>query len=256
MRLGASSFVVLSATVLMIASLATTVLCNAPVPAKNPSLYLTESGNSGKCIASLREPFAPRALEFCFWQNSRSCCTPANDAAAKKKFSDFTDLGPGCAPTDHKIRAAYREVRQFACLPCDPLEPKYRVVTDAATGSFGWRVCLSFFFGKDNKSGLWGTDGRKFDACGIKPAGSSGVDFTIPSVAYGTGNQNNRTAIAEAFLQDLPSFISGFGAILVNDYDPNFNYDATPCFASAGSLLGAGAASVVAVFLVALAFAL
>lgn len=206
------------------------------------------------CMASLREASEPRPLEFCYWLNDKSCCTPANDAAAKSKFQEFTDLGPGCAPTDHKIRAAYREVHQFACLPCHPREPDFRVdkrVGDkhlpggqiapdpaAKAGDFVWRVCLSFVLGKEpakKPGGLWGKDGKKFDMCGIRPKGPSGVDFTIPSVAYAS---DNLTQTAIDFVAELPSFLEGFGAYIVDDINRIVDYNATPCFLSAGKVEG------------------
>lgn len=231
-------------TVLLTFSSSSSFLCF--VQAQVPSSYFVNATTS--CMASLKEPVEPRPLEFCYWQNAKACCTPANDASAKASFQAFTDLGPGCAPTDHKIRAAYREVHQFACLPCHPREPDFRVDArigdthllggqveadpNATEGTFKWRVCLSFVFGKDGKSGLWGTNGSKFDKCGIRPqGGTEGFDFTIPSVAFAN---DNLTVLAESFVKELPSFISGFQAVIVNDSHPDFDYNRTPCFASVG----------------------
>lgn len=183
----------------------------------------TENGHL-RCMASQVFPAEPRPLEFCYWQNARSCCTPANDAAAKDAFQTFTALGAGCAPTDHRMRRAYREVRQFACLGCDPREPEYRE-WKADENTYKWKVCLSFFFGKDGKSGLWRGDGKRFDECGVK-----GPDFLVPSVAF--GNITDKMEVAAQFGAILPTFLSGFAIEIVNDTieaDGPFN-----CFASAG----------------------
>jgi hypothetical protein len=200
------------------------------------------------CMASQRRPAMPRPLEFCYWLNDVSCCTPANDADAKAAFVAFTSLGSGCAPADHRIRSAYREVRRFSCLACDPKEPRYRVSSllgdtgaggtiaadpAARPGDFVWRICLSFFFGKDGKSGLWGGDGRKFDACGIRAPAGSATTFSLPSVAFAGMAQAD---LAAAFVQQLPTILANFSAVVVNDSDPNFNYTNTPCFARAAPL--------------------
>jgi hypothetical protein len=136
------------------------------------------------CVASAKPAAAPMPLEFCHWYNEKSCCTPGSDASALGAFFGLLSVGSGCAPMNQFVRAAYREVREVLCLPCDPAEPKYRVLANvgdlhiggevvpdpaAASDAFVWRICSSFMFGgNDLKGGLWGGDGSKFDKCGAQ----------------------------------------------------------------------------------------
>merc|ERR1719333_1029036 len=135
------------------------------------------------CLASTQVPRKPRPLEFCYWHNANSCCTPGNDALALEKFFILMDIGPGCSPSEHSVRATYTEVRDYMCLGCHPDEPKFRYSerqgdahlpggtnapnVNASADSFVHRICASFLYGKDGTKGLWGGNGSKFDACGI-----------------------------------------------------------------------------------------
>ena len=221
------------------------------------------------CMASTKVPTRPRALEFCYWHNDNSCCTPGNDALAKDKFYQLLDIGPGCAPSDHWVRATYAELRDFFCMGCHPSEPKYRFQTlvgdahlggenapDLTVGSddFTWRICASWLYDK-----VWGADGSKFDQCGINlrtpcsdhtqvgydPSTGNfvassvsvlpedlfcGDDTVIPSSEYGIPNENDSQAAARAFLSILPQWLPDFKFVVVNDSAVGFNYTLTPCF--------------------------
>lgn len=241
------------------------------VHAVGPDFFVT---NPSSCMASTKSPTKPRPLEFCYWLNADSCCTPGNDALAKEKFFDFVDNGPGCSPSDHHIRATYREIRDFICLGCDPREPQYRFLAingdahlpgganqpdpAAAPTEFVWRVCASFLYGPDGRSGLWGGDGGKYDKCGVNlrtPCSAHtlvgydsvnqqfvdsgkgvlpadlfcGDDTVIPSSEYGMSAPNQRAAARE-FLSVLPQWLPDFRFVITNDSAPDFNYNATPCF--------------------------
>ena len=147
-----------------------------------PTTYFVN--RPGVCWASSKAAKQQMPLEFCHWYNERSCCNPGHDQAASGAFFGMLAAGPGCAPMNQKVRATYREARELLCMPCDPLEPRFRVRRNigdahlggsiaadptAAENAFTWRICLSFVFGKPNDvGGLWGLDGSKYDDCGMQ----------------------------------------------------------------------------------------
>jgi hypothetical protein len=163
-----------------VASLLLALGALVPTAEAVPDSYFINRPTS--CMASTVESKKPRPLEFCYQYNRDSCCTPGNDAAAKDAFLTMVEAGAGCSPSDHSVRAAYREVRDFICMGCHPHEPLFRFQASvgdehvggtvapnpaASDDAFVWRVCGSWLYGLDDNSGLWGGDGRKFDECGI-----------------------------------------------------------------------------------------
>jgi hypothetical protein len=236
--------------------------------------------NYQSCMASTKKPTTlanpPRALEFCYWYNDGSCCTPGNDALAKEKFFGLIEVGPGCSPSDHHVRATNRELREFMCMGCYPMEPKYRFLTaigdahlpggqtggdaTAPVDDFTWRVCASFLYGKDDKSGFWGKGGEKYDKCGINlrtpcvdhpqlgfnvtsnsfvssgvsvlpPDLDCGDDMVFPSSEYGTGRP-----AARQMLSALPQWIPNFKYVVTDDIaNSSFRYNETPCFRGSGA---------------------
>lgn len=222
-------------------------------------------------------------LEFCYTHNPHACCLPATDANIRDAFEKITELGAGCSRTKHSVKATYRELREFACLPCMREEPQYRYRTQigdahlpggqnppdstAAATKYTWRVCRSFLYGFDGKSGLWGGDGKKYDACGVKqmssctsqhqwgfdprlnsgaggfvesdqlvldldPMAVCGDNLIIPSVEFAEASDP-----AEQMLGLLAMEIPDFSFVVTNDSDPDFRFNETPCFHGAASPL-------------------
>lgn len=161
-------------------SVALALLLGSAAAVEN-SFFINRTSN---CLASTQEPRKPRPLEFCYWHNANSCCTPGNDALAMEKFFILMDIGPGCSPSEHNVRSTYFEVRDYMCMGCHPEEPTFRYSerqgdahlpggthgpnVNASEDSFVHRICASFLYGTgDETRGLWGGDGGKFDDCGI-----------------------------------------------------------------------------------------
>lgn len=204
------------------------------------------------CFASTQPAQKPFPLEFCYWLNDNSCCVPGTDLVAENAFYGMVSTGAGCSPSDHKVRAINNEMRDFLCMPCDPNEPSYRFLTavgdmaaggvngpsaSAAPDDFTWRICASFLYGKDDKSGLWGGDGSKFDQCGVllQTGNATSAQMIFPRAEYGDVADNQHQA-AQNFLSVLPMWLPGFSFVITDDItNTSFNYTATPCFRGTNS---------------------
>lgn len=205
-----------------------------------------------RCFASTKPPEKPMPLEFCYWLNDNSCCVPGNDLAAENAFYALVGTGAGCSTSEHVVRATNNELRDFLCLGCDPKEPTYRYLgskgdkdkggvldgdASLAPDQYVWRICASFLYGKDNKTGLWGGDGSKFNRCGLQIPQNGSAVLTFPQAEYGLDAPDQQTA-AKLFLSVIPQWIPGFMYQVVDDTDPLYNWTAAPCFRGTNAAMG------------------
>lgn len=245
--------------------------------------YFAEHNDS--CIVSGHPPSQPLGSDFCTQFASKSCCLPSFDVNhVQEAFLAVIPQGPGCGATKHSVRAAYSALRRFACLPCDPMEPQYRFLssqgdiahggvvpaaTDVDDTTFTWRICRSFFYGRQSgqlRRGLWGTNASHFDKCGVNigqckalpvfnvsnrtfsvpdpDCTSTDTDLVIPSVAFADFDDP-----AAEMLSYLPQTIGGFRFVVVDDEDPSFDFRATPCFGSDVNSAAAAARALVSLML-------
>lgn len=228
------------------------------------------------CISSGLTPSEPAGLTFCVWYHKNSCCLPAIDNEILENYFSTVSLGPGCASASHENKATHREIRDLMCMPCDPHEPRFRFSTKqgdiaqggkipgdptAPDGDFTWRICKSFLYGKDAKSGLWGDGGRKYDRCGFyhspdcamhpqygyDPATGTWIQSPFPAQASDGHSCDPQLIIprlefegttdpAERLMQFLPMVLPvDFKFVVVDDMEAGFNYQATPCFRGSGA---------------------
>eukprot|EP00755_Sulcionema_specki_P001813 Sspe_Gene.117540::Locus_109054_Transcript_1_1_Confidence_1.000_Length_932::g.117540::m.117540 len=216
-----------------------------------------------ECTSSTKPPHNAYN-DFCH-QYSHTCCLQGADERAHIMFANLMDLGLHCSYAKTDIIEQYRELREWFCLACDPMEPEYRFRTalgDPANNIppivdsphvFTWRICKSFV------RRMWGGDGKRYDTCGVKtenpcsdgkqvasfPSGVAlsqkrmltgwnpyqcGDNLVIPSKFY----QGHWEQAATEFLAALPppNFEdAGFRFVVVDDaVGTNFDRKLTPCF--------------------------
>ncbi|CUG92451.1 GPI-anchored surface protein, putative [Bodo saltans] len=227
--------------------------------------------NNQTCYVSGLLPGEPAGTDFCTDFAALSCCLPGFDInTVQAAFFNLIPQGPGCGSSKHSVRAAYSALRSFSCLPCDPREPQYRfqtqvgdivnggVVPGAPTASsdeFTWRICRSFFYGRNSgalKRGLWGNGASHFTRCGLMlpqckatpvfnasnltfsvldaSCTSTSTDLIIPELAF-DGFDDPGVEL----LSYIPQSINGFQFVVVDDDDPSYSYARTPCFGSDSS---------------------
>jgi hypothetical protein len=197
-----------------------------------------------RCWVTGLQPKNPFPLEVCFWFNDNSCCNPTTDQKVAGVF-DGLIAGPGCAPMGHRVKSTYKEILQFLCMPCDPLEPKYRfrlrdgdtigqIAADASqpADAFGWKICKSFVQGINNMSGLWGTNGTRYDICGL----TLGDSIVTPSVEYADDTDTSvdkQYTAATRFLTAVAGLMwtrPNFTVSIVDDTVANYNFTGSPCY--------------------------
>ena len=257
--------------------LAIAMTMNANVADAIDPSYFVNRGNH--CMMTGRLPERPAPLSFCYWFNDLSCCVPGWDLDIGNAFVEVSDLGQGCSPSKHSVKSAYFQIREWMCLGCDPKEPTYRFRTNvgdahlpggqnppdsaAPDEDFTWRLCKSWLYGKDGKSGLWGNNASKYDLCGIQflndcsaikqwgydPGTGQFVESSIPildgwdpgmcagDVIFPGIEFGNDPEPAASLLQIIPQFTPDFKFVITDDNATDFNREATPCYrGAAGSV--------------------
>ena len=245
-----------------------TVACVAmlaiPASAVISNDYFVQNTNS--CFSTGLLPRAPAGLDFCLQHSYLSCCLPGFDSGTIiSLYQSYVATGAGCGLSKHSVRAAYSQLRAWACLACDPLEPRYRflsAVGDLHLGGtvspsnksgptdFTWRVCKSFLYGSGNSQGLWGKNGSQYDTCGMQISScvqaplynisnatfsssgtcTSNTELIVPSVAFLDDSDP-----AATMLSMMSQSLNGFQFVVVDDMAPGFNWMNTPCFGSNGA---------------------
>jgi hypothetical protein len=182
--------------------------------------------------------------------------------------------GAGCGLSKHSVRAAYSQLRAWACFACDPNEPKYRLRTkigdlhlggkvkpalSAGDSDFTWRVCKSFLYGTNRSKGLWGGTAAQYDSCGLLTGtcvkspvyNNTSQDFSATTPTCATPEELSSSELvvpsvafqsyedpAAVMLSLLSQTIADFKFVVVDDTDPSFDGSKTPCFgSSSGSAL-------------------
>jgi hypothetical protein len=195
---------------------------------------------------------------------------PGSDLDVLNAYVQVVDVGAGCSPSKHSVKAVFKEVKDYMCMVCDPDEPTYRFQTrfgDVKVGGvnapdpsmpvddFTWRICRSWLYGKDGVSGFWG-NGSKYDRCGIQflndcsaikqwsfdSATGQWVESDVPILYnWDPGMCAGDPIIpklefgsdpepAASLMQIIPNFIPNFKFVITDDLDPSFRYNNTPCF--------------------------
>lgn len=234
------------------------------------------------CASTGLLPAETDGLEFCSQFTEKACCVPGTDATAMAWYMDAMNLGQSCSPSKHSVKATYKELREAMCLPCNPREPEFRFQIkygdiaaggiippdpSAAEDAFGYRMCRTWMYGADGNGGLWGTNGSRYDKCGLNVVElcqvSTQVSYNpntglwedsgetayrdcdegviIPSVEFASEDEP-AAAFLSNFQVELPY---AFEFVVVDDTSPLFNATLTPCFNSA-SWGGWGPATIVA----------
>lgn len=220
-----------------------------------------------KCFVTNKEPLVPYGLELCYMHSHQACCLPGFDQEIQTAYSSLVPNGQGCGPGSQRIYASLYALRQYLCLPCDPAEPSYRfesvvgdmvdggVVppsTNSVAGEQTWRICRSFLYGEaGTNEGLWGDQGSRYAQCGVfvssctatpvfniataefeRPSSSCTAtnELVIPSLAFKDASDPAQAMLA-AIVQSMPDF----QIVVVNDSDPAYDYDKTPCFGRSGT---------------------
>lgn len=221
------------------------------------------------CIATGMLPNKHFHLRFCgeSYPHQR-CCSSSTDTQNRESYVALTSTDAAtCGPSSPASHKAMKEIRDFLCLPCDPHEPSYRYKQfdgdlhlggqappnpDADPEEWAWRICKTFIFGKDGKSGMWGADGSKFNECGYSAAQCKNAAYleydensstwirnfpetctfpadsgpVFPSLFY-SGTELQKAA---QVLQDAWSAVNNFAFYVVDDQHPSYSYDEAPCF--------------------------
>ena len=226
--------------------------------------------SDGQCISSANPPTRPLMLTLCHWYNTKACCIPATDQDLWQSYNlAVGSLGRSCSVSKPKIARTYFALRQWYCIACDPLEPRYRFQKSVGDRQLAggqqdgdpsvpetavaWRVCKSFL----NK--VWKQDGTQYDSCGIRvdsPCGNGKqvvmggspprVFETEKSVLQGwdpwmcgsvgiipSQEYKNSPDPAVEFLNAVtpPGFGDvDFSFVVADDSQPDFVWEATPCF--------------------------
>jgi hypothetical protein len=258
--------------------------------AVDPGFFVTHNTS---CIVSTKPPREPQGLEFCHWYNKHSCCIPTGDQNIIDMFTNLMNLGLACSPAKHSVKTTYNPIRDWYCMSCDPHEPRFRFQTkygdrmvgghnnpdpNAAEDDFTWRVCKTFIYGHDGKSGLWGTDGSKYDSCGLmtpNPCGNQkqfvfnatsgaieesaqpvlldwedyqcGDNVLVPSSEFEGADE---PAVDFMKLVAPPNYDGmNFKFVVTDNTRSDFDWERTPCFlgALAGTMLTAATSIALAV---------
>ncbi|KPA86665.1 hypothetical protein ABB37_00766 [Leptomonas pyrrhocoris] len=225
-------------------------------------LFAQARAASKKCLVTDKTPFVPYGLELCYMHSHKACCLPGFDQEIQTAYSSLVPNGQGCGPGGQRIYASLYALRQYLCLPCDPSEPSYRfesvkgdivdggVVPPSAgsvAGEQTWRICRSFLYGAvSTNEGLWGDRGSRYAQCGVfvsscmatpvfnittatfeKPSSTCTPvnELVIPSVAF-AGASDPAVTMLSVITQSMPDF----QFVVVNDSDPKYDYNKTPCF--------------------------
>lgn len=241
------------------------------------SVPVTATSDDGICHTTGIPPKVPFALDVCYMHSHNACCLTGYDKEIKNAYSAIISGGSGCKPGAQRIRALLYSLLRYLCIPCDPNEPSYRfesVIGDqvdggvvppslnSLPGELTWRVCQSFLYGPPGKhQGIWGVNGSHYDDCGIvlqsclstpifnmetqrftspSPNCSSESDLLIPSVAF-----RNSPNPALEMLSLIAQTMADFQIVVVNDSDPAYNYEKTPCFGRSSAASHHSAFSVV-----------
>ncbi|AYU83327.1 hypothetical protein LdCL_350057900 [Leishmania donovani] len=215
-----------------------------------------------KCFVTDAAPAVPFGLELCYMHSHNACCLPGNDKDIQTAYSALVPKGQGCVAGSQRIYTSLYALRQYLCLPCDPKEPLYRFEsvkgdmvdgglvppsTNSVAGEQTWRICRSFLYGKEGtRKGLWGHDGSRYAECGVivsscmstpvfnitaasfqspSPSCVASNELIIPSITF-RGFPNPALEMLSMVTQSIPDF----QIVIVNDSDPNYDYDKTPCF--------------------------
>ncbi|KAK7198398.1 hypothetical protein NESM_000799400 [Novymonas esmeraldas] len=235
------------------------------------------SWGANKCFLTDAEPSVPFALGLCYMHSHNACCLPGFDQAIQEAYSALVPNGQGCVPGSQRIYASLYALREYLCLPCDPREPSYRFESikgdivdggivppsrSSVAGEQTWRVCRSFLYGKeDTLEGLWGDGGSRYGECGVitsscmstpifnvtsatfqRPSSSckASNELIIPSVSF-RGSADPALQMLSMVAQTMPDF----QIVVVNDSDPNYDYEKTPCFGLDGVAVGPRAGGLV-----------
>ncbi|GET93047.1 hypothetical protein, unknown function [Leishmania tarentolae] len=226
-------------------------------------LMLAMPGQSAdKCFVTDEAPSVPFGLELCYMHSHNACCLPGNDKDIQTAYEVLVPKGQGCVAGSHRIYTSLYALRQYLCLSCDPNEPSYRFESvkgdivdgglvppsrNSVPGEQTWRICRSFLYGKEGtKKGLWGDNGSRYAECGIivsscmstpvfnittasfqspSPSCPASNELIIPSIAF-SGSPNPALKMLSMVTQTIPDF----QIVIVDDSDPNYDYDKTPCF--------------------------
>ncbi|KAG5467103.1 hypothetical protein LSCM1_01284 [Leishmania martiniquensis] len=215
-----------------------------------------------KCFLTDSHPAVPMGLELCYMHSHKACCLPGFDKDIRGVYSALVPNGQGCMPGSHRIYSSLYALREYLCLPCDPQEALYRFESvqgdmkdgglvppsaNSAAGEQTWRICRSFLYGKaGTQKGLWGRSGSRYDECGIiinsclstpvfnvstgsfeSPSSSckASSELTIPSITF-----RDSPDPALEMLSRVPQSMPQIQIVIVDDSDPNYDYDKTPCF--------------------------
>lgn len=224
---------------------------------------------TNSCYATGGQPNSFFHLPFCGEVYSgKRCCPSQVDLQNRETYMTLTMSDSAtCGPADPVVYRSMSEIRHFMCLPCDPQEPTFRYLQrdgdlhlggqappndEADPDEWGWRICQSFIFGKDRKSGLWGVDGDKFNKCGYSAVDCKNVvfleydneteswlrhfpgpcDFINDDTAIFPGRFYDGTELQKAalVLQDVWSAVDDFAFYFIDDYDPSYRFEDAPCF--------------------------
>jgi hypothetical protein len=217
---------------------------------------------SDKCFVTNNEPLVPFGLELCYMHSHKACCLPGFDQEIQTAYSALVPNGQGCGPGSQRIYTSLYALRQYLCLPCHPDEPSYRfesvkgdivdggVVppsTNSLPGEQTWRICRSFLYGKaGSNQGLWGNQGSRYAQCGVTVSSCMATpvfnitsatfvtpsstckavnELVIPSIAFEDA-ADPALEMLSAVVQSMPDF----QIVVVNDSDPNYDFNKTPCF--------------------------
>lgn len=218
--------------------------------------------SSEKCFVTNKEPLVPYGLELCYMHSHRACCLPGFDQEIQTAYTNLVPNGQGCGPGSQRIYSSLYALRQYLCLPCNPDEPLYRFESvkgdivdggvvppsiSSVAGEQTWRICRSFLYGEaGSRQGLWGDGGSRYAQCGVfvsscmatpvfnittatftTPSSSCKAvnELTIPSIAF-----EDASDPALEMLSMISQSMPDFQIVVVNDSDPNYDYDKTPCF--------------------------
>ncbi|KAG5467662.1 hypothetical protein CUR178_01308 [Leishmania enriettii] len=224
--------------------------------------FVSPGQSADKCFLTDSHPTVPMGLELCYMHSHNACCLPGFDKEIWAAYSALVPNGQGCMPGSQHIYSSLYALRQYLCLPCDPNEPRYRFESvrgdmvdgglvppsaNSVAGEQTWRVCRSFLYGKKGtQKGLWGNNGSRYADCGVivsscmstpvfnistgsfqSPSSSckASNELTIPSNTF-----RNAPDPALKMLSRVPQSMPEFQIVVVDDSDPNYDYDRTPCF--------------------------
>jgi len=136
------------------------------------------------CSLSQQAPAAAKyQFQMCRRYENKACCVIGHDEDMENNFAALMDVGIDCP---YIKRNKSPELYEFMCLGCDPNQPKF-VRDGNAKGTNGTILVCQEFVNK-----LWGEDGSRYDACGVRISST----VVIPSVLYSS---------AEEFLNAIPN---------------------------------------------------